>query len=292
MKTQKNTYQDRQLALAGAVKDCIHEILTKSRNETEARLGLDALQKVVNEVQKSDPQMKTTPILSKIGSLVGAAMKSAKRLSLSDVTMAAKGSVVHINFKGSATVEVTSIDDNMTLFNVEAIRKGDRTRMIHIDGAKVLQLLKDVVRAVDSDAKGSVEKAHDKGFAMEDIDADELLEAVLNRHEERVLLDAFGGDKDAMKHFQDVKSGKHKNVPPQSKQVVTEHTKPETNLLTNAAFERMRFVAGVKATVMTEAEKAKKAALEKGETIFVPQIGFDGRLRFVGEFRKMENRHV
>lgn len=282
MNKQENPYQDRQLALQGTVRDCIHEILNKSRNETEARLGLDALQKVVNEVQKSNPQMKpTSPILKKIGSVVDAAMKSARRLSPSDVTLAAKGQVVHINFKGSATVEVTSIDDNMTLFNVEAIRNGDRTRMIHVSEAKVLQLLKDVVRSVEANADGSVEKAHAKGSVMEDIDADELLEAVLNRHEERILLDAFGGDADAMKHFQDVKSGKHQT--PSFKASLNEAKQPGQ-------------------THSTETEKAKREATEKGELLkltqlckeedklFSPHVGFDGKLNFTGKFRRMENR--
>lgn len=282
MSKQENTSQDRQLALHGTVRDAIHEIFTKSRNETEARLGLDALQKVVNEIQKPNPSMKPTPILAKVGSVVAAAMKSAKRLSLSDVTMAAKGSVVHINFKGSATVEVTSIDDQMTLFNVEAIRNGDRTRMIHVSEAKVLQFLKDVVRAIEANAEGSVQKAHAKGSVMEDIDADELLEAVLNRHEERILLDAFGGDKDAMKHFQDVKSGKHST--PSFKASLNEAKQPDQ-------------------THSTETEKAKRDATEKGELLkltqlckeedklFTPHVGFDGKLSFTGKFRRMENRH-
>lgn len=284
MTKQENPYQDRQLALQGTVRDCIHEIFNKSRNETEARLGLDALQKVVNEIQKSDPQKKpTSPVLAKLGSVVDAAMKSAKRLSLSDVTMAVKGSVVHINFKGSATVEVTSIDDNMTLFNVEAIRNGDRTRMIHVSETKVLQLLKDVVRAVEANAEGSVQKAHAKGSVMEDIDADKLLEAVLNRHEERILLDAFGGDKDAMKHFRDVKSGKHST--PTFKASLNEAKQPDQ-------------------THSTETEKAKREAVKHGDLLklttlckgedklFTPHVGFDGKLSFTGKFRKMENRHV
>ena len=226
--------------------------------------------------------MKPTPILAKVGSVVAAAMKSAKRLSLSDVTMAAKGSVVHINFKGSATVEVTSIDDQMTLFNVEAIRNGDRTRMIHVSEAKVLQFLKDVVRAIEANAEGSVQKAHAKGSVMEDIDADELLEAVLNRHEERILLDAFGQDADAMKHFRDVKSGKHST--PSFKASLNEAKQPDQ-------------------THSTETEKAKRDATEKGELLkltqlckeedklFTPHVGFDGKLSFTGKFRRMENRH-
>jgi hypothetical protein len=200
---------------------------------------------------------------------------------VSDVTLAIKGQVVHINFKGSAIVEVTSIDDNMTLFNVEVVRKGDRARMIHVSEETVLSLVKDVVRDVSADAKGSVEKAHAKGSTPEEIDADELLEAVLQSYEDEILSDAFGGDTDAMKHFKEVKSGKHKT--PSFKASLTEAIQPDE-------------------ARSTETEKAKREATEKGELLkltqlckeedklFTPHVGFDGKLNFTGKFRKMENR--
>src|SRR6185503_1216095 len=139
-------------------------------------------------------------------------------------------------------------------------------------------------------------RATDEIPGTEDIDLNELTEALMTNSEDDLLNKVFRGDKDAMNHFQDVRSGKHKDVSPQSKPVVAESKKPlvteNGKPQTHEGFERMKVMAGVKATEMTEAEKAKKEALEKGDMLFTPHVGFDGKLNFTGKFRRMENRHV
>jgi hypothetical protein len=54
MKNPTLQLQTRQKALQAAVRDCVHEIFNKSKDETEARVRLAALQKVVATFKKQN----------------------------------------------------------------------------------------------------------------------------------------------------------------------------------------------------------------------------------------------